>query len=398
MLTTPGLYGHIRWNTLKSGALLAGFAAMIAAYWYAACLLYGAVTEIPVLLTTAEAAPAIVDRLALEAYTRAFERWYVPAAFVVSWCTIAWIWHSSMIRAATGAHPVTRREAPELYNLVENLAITAGLPMPSIEIIETRTMNAYAAGLSPEEATVAVTRGLLETLSRDELEAVLAHEIAHIRNRDVRLMVVALIFAGAVTLIGDAVKHVLHRRRSSGFWSDPVVDGETAGGGGFEHAGHGGGFVVAGGIIALLSTVTVAAVTLAISHVSALMTRFAISRTRELIADAGAVELTKNPDALISALKRISGHDDVPLRSESLRALMISSWCDSEDPVAAFFATHPAIEERIAHLVDHAAGRDVPLKPVDRRRRGHITTPPAEPTRRARGAGAFFGRRGALRG
>ncbi len=397
MLGTPGLYGHIRRNTLKSGALLAGFAAMIAAYWYAACLLYGAIAEIPVLLTTTEAAPAIVDRLALEAYARALERWYVPAAFVVSWCTIAWIWHSSMIRAATGAHPVSRREAPDLYNLVENLAIAAGLPMPSIEIIETRAMNAYAAGLMPEEATVAVTRGLLETLSRDELEAVLAHEIVHIRNRDVRLMVVALIFAGAVTLIGDAVKH-LFRRRNTGFWSDPVVDGETAGGGGFEHAGHGSGFVVAAGIIALLSTVTVAAATLAISHVSALMTRFAISRTRELIADAGAVELTKNPDALISALKRISGHDDVPLASESLRALMISSWCDVEDPVAAFFATHPTIADRIAHLVDHAAGRDVPLKPTDRRRRGQITAPPADAAHRPRGASAFFGRRGALRG
>ena len=101
-----------------------------------------------------------------------------------------------MIRAGTGARPAVRRLEWELYNTVENLAIAAGMPMPAVEIIETDALNAYASGLGTIDASIAVTRGLLDTLTKDELEAVLAHELTHIRNRDVRLMMVAIIFVG----------------------------------------------------------------------------------------------------------------------------------------------------------------------------------------------------------
>ena len=123
----------------------------------------------------------------------------------LAWFVIAYFVHQTPDRLATGAKGVPRTEAPKLYNVLENLCISRGLPMPALQIIDTPALNAYASGLREGQYVVAVTRGLVDTLSDDELEAVLAHELTHIRNRDTQLMVIAVIFAGIFAFFGDMV-------------------------------------------------------------------------------------------------------------------------------------------------------------------------------------------------
>jgi heat shock protein HtpX len=195
--------------------------------------------------------------------------------------------------------------------------------------METEALNAYAAGLTPSTATVAVTRGLLDRLADDELEAVLAHEMTHIRNYDVRVMVVASIFVGVLGFVSALLwRHATDCR-------------------GLARAGNG------AGIIAVIVAVAVAA----IASFFGTLTRLAISRSREYMADAGAVELTKNPDAMIRALQRIASDDEIADLPEEMQAMMISSRFDG------LFSTHPATEDRIAALEAYAGGRRGELAP-----------------------------------
>jgi heat shock protein HtpX len=404
MLQVDGLYGHIRRNTLKSAGLLGGFGVLIAAYWYAACLVWSVFAYLQEFGLVNIAASEIFNEIAGRALVRALDRWWIPTAIIALWFAISWLFHGAMIRAATGARAVPRRENPALYNLVENVAITAGLPMPRVEIMETSALNAYAAGLTPATSTVAVTRGLLEALDKDELEAVIAHEITHIKNRDVRLMVIALIFAGGITFLGDLIQWFFTRRRDS-YWSDYSGTGDSSGSGGWSSGGGGGGdsdgegSSIPGGaaLLGILGVLLVATVTMAISHMSALLVQLGISRSREFLADAGAAELTKNPDAMIRALQKISGHDELPVASEQLRAMMISRALDSDDFIEGLYATHPPIEKRIESLVRHAGGRVTPRS--ERRVRGSTARPAEAPADAASFAGArpAFGRRRAAR-
>jgi heat shock protein HtpX len=307
-------------------------------------------------------------------------RWWVPLAGAMCWFCIAYAFHSYMIRVATGAEPVTRKQAPKLYNMVENLAITAGLPMPRIEMIETDALNAYAAGIGPDDAVVAVTTGLMEALDADELEAVLAHEMTHIKNYDVRLMVVATVFAGGLTMVGD----VVGRAFSGG--SHPSTSwglGNLAGRSSRSSSDDDSPNMFAARAIGLLIGVAM----LALTHLFAILIRFALSRSREFMADAGAVELTKNPDALISALEKISGNYEIPGLSDSVQAMMISASFDG------LFATHPPIESRIGALKTYAGGRAA--APRRRAPVGNLTKPASGPWGAAsQPAGAMgFGRR-----
>ncbi|MDX2156645.1 MAG: M48 family metalloprotease [Hyphomicrobiaceae bacterium] len=365
MLPANGLYGHIRNNSLKSALLLAGFGVLIAAYWLAACLGWSALVAFFDPLVGSGTPAAASDAIFLEARRRALAAWHVPVIVTLGWFAVAGLFYGAMIRAATGARPLTRREAPALYATVERLAIAAGLPTPRIEIMETSAFNAYASGLAPSDATIAVTRGLLETLEPRELEAVVAHEMAHIKNRDVRLMVVALIFAGGITLVGELIAKLFQSRRANAWNAGSDFDtGDWSASGSHRSGGLGAGGVPA--LVGVVAALLVAAATLAIAHVGAIMTRMAISRTRELLADAGAVELTKNPDALISALSKISRRDVVAGATESMAAMMISNGFDEDDPVAALFATHPPVAARIEALSRYAGGLRLP--PRQRRR------------------------------
>lgn len=247
-----------------------------------------------------------------------------PAAIVVAliWFSIAWIFNQAIIDAATGAREVTLAEEPVFYEVLENLAISRGLKTPTPRIIETDALNAFASGISEGKFSITATRGLLRALDRDELEAVLAHELTHVINRDVRTMVIAAIFAGIITLLCQIVARGL-------FW-----------GGG---RGRGRGAVLFW-VIAFAAS--------GVGYMLAIVIRMAISRSREYVADAGSVELTKNPDAMIRALNKVAGHahSDAP---GSIRAMFLA---DDDEGVMGLFATHPPISKRIEALRRYGGG------------------------------------------
>jgi heat shock protein HtpX len=240
--------------------------------------------------------------------------------------------------------------------------------MPALQVIDTPALNAYASGLREGQYAVAVTRGLVDTLSDDELEAVLAHELTHIRNRDTQLMVIAIIFAGIFAFFGDMIirgwdfpygwSPTPRRQRSP--WetqdSSQSTGGWSTGGDERGDRDGGGGRSSGGGGAAILAIVIAVAIILITWGISTLI-RFALSRSREFLADAGSAELTKNPDALVRALRKIEKNAvfDVPSRME---AFFI------ENPVSnrltGLFATHPSIEDRVAALERFAGAMEAP--------------------------------------
>ena len=362
MLGSYGLYGHTQRQFLKSALLLAGFSILIVITWYAWCIVYAALVDGWWQARTGayrhSDALTVADILSKGA-AYAEKRWWLPWVLTASWFVVAYMIYGDMIRLATGSRPITRIDQPKLYNLVENLAITAGLPMPRVEVIYSGARNAFASGLSPNDACITVTTGLIRALREDELEAVLAHEMTHIKNNDVRLMVIATVFAGGLTLIGDGIARALFppqldpNNYDYGYGDQILEDN-------YNHSGRG---RAAAGLMAGEGENTPAAVLvslafgvlfLALAHIMSLVIKFAISRSREFLADAGAIELTKNPDALISALQKISGHDEIPGLNSNIQAMMISS------PADTLFSTHPPVENRIMALQQYAGGRMTP--------------------------------------
>ena len=324
MLAATGLRSHIWNNNLKSVLLLAGFPFLILGLVYAGAVL---------LIGYSSDQPDIEGALGEALYAMPMVTPWVLAGVAI-WFAIAWFSHQAIIDAATGAKPVTRNDEPELYNLLENLCISRGITMPSLRIIESPALNAYASGLTEKQYTVTVTRGLMGALNREEMEAVLAHELTHILNRDVRLLVISIIFVGIISFTVEIlVRGMLHGSLG------------RAGGSRRGSGGNAGVFI----IIALAMA--------ALAWVLAIAIRFALSRKREYMADAGAVELTKNPDAMISALLKVSGNPDVEGAPAEVRQMFLH---DRSAGFAGMFATHPPMEKRIAALERYAGGNRPP--------------------------------------
>ncbi|MEZ5920469.1 MAG: M48 family metallopeptidase [Parvularculaceae bacterium] len=323
-----GLATHIWNNNLKSTLLLAGFPVLLL------LLNYGLNVGL-VGLTRDDLTPGQGLVLAFQ-YMR--ESW--PFAFfgAAIWFGIAWASHQALINMSTGARGVTREEEPELYNLLENLCISRGITTPKLSIVDTPSMNAFASGISDRNYSITLTRGLVETLDKDEIEAVIGHELTHIRNRDVRLMMVAVIFVGIFSFFGELVFRNMFRTgvRVSGHTSSRKGDSRG------------------GGVLILVAIALIAA-----AYILAMVIRFSLSQKREFLADAGSVELTKNPDAMISALEKISGHSaiDAP---DDVRQMML----DNSVRFAGLFATHPPIAKRIAALEAYAGGHEPPSAPA----------------------------------
>jgi heat shock protein HtpX len=259
------------------------------------------------------------------------QAWPFAIAGAAIWFAIAYFAYQGIIDAATGARKVERREEPKLYNLLENLCISRGIPMPALRIMETDALNAFATGLHKGNYSITVTRGLMQTLNDEEMEAVLGHELTHIRNADVRLLVIAVIFVGIFSFVGEIAFRSL---RFGGMGSSRRSSSRDSGG---------------GAAIAII----VALIIIGIAYALAIVIRFSLSRRREYLADAGSVELTKNPDAMISALQKISGHAGVDAPSE-VREMFIEN---PHSDFAGLFATHPPIQKRIEALVKFAGGR-----------------------------------------
>ncbi len=301
-----GLHSQIARNNRRSVLLLIGFPALILIAVYAIMFFAGGgeLEEVNELFITT--IPVVLIAVAI-------------------WFTIAYLSHTAIINATSGARTLERKENMRVYNLTENLCMSVGMPMPKLYIIDSPVLNAFASGIDKNSYAVTLTRGIIDKLDDRELEGVIAHELAHIRNKDVRLLIISIIFVGifafAVEILFRMVIYGGGRRR------DNKTDGRVL-------------------IIALIVAVVV--------YFFSIIFKFALSRKREYLADAGAVEMTKNSHALASALRKISGNSDLDVQGEDLKQAFIEN-----DPkhskgflssLGGLFSTHPPIEKRIAIL------------------------------------------------
>jgi heat shock protein HtpX len=329
VLPALGLRTHA-WNTaIRSLLLLAGFPVLLVAMGFAMALLLVA-GEAPSVAEGLDQATGLLPAI-------------VALALVLAaiWFLIAWAAHNRILDLVTGARRVREpAEEPRLWHLTEALCICRGLALPRVAVIETPARNAFATGIAGRRSGVTVTRGLLDALDDRELSAVLAHEIAHIRNGDARLGVIAAVFVGVITLVTDNVWRLLGHSGDGG-------------GGGWRSSSRRRGNGAGGAVVALIAIAIAIAVA---AHLLALVLRMALSRNREFLADAGAVELTQDADAMISALRKVEQQPAMPHIPEQVRALFL------HDPALSrgtgWLATHPPIEARIEALVRHAGGRD----------------------------------------
>lgn len=322
-----GLYTHIQKNRRRSILLLIGLFFLVYLMTFAGALLGRAFTQ-----------EAPLDYLMVAAWNDMIVAAPVATVGTILWILFAYKFHQALIDALTGGHEVTRVEQPRLYNLLENLCISRGISMPKLKVMESPALNAFATGMNEKQYSITVTSGLLERLDDAETEAVLAHELTHIRNGDVRMMVIAVIIAGVISFVAELLFRIMFR--SGGRWSGGSSGGSSSGG----RKGGGAG-----------AAILIAVVIVAIAWGLSIVIRFALSRTREYLADAGAVELTKNPDAMIMALRKIENRGELPGVTSSVMEMCV------DNPRAGFadlFATHPSIDSRVDALVRNAGGRD----------------------------------------
>ncbi len=279
--------------------------------------------------------------------------WMVLLA-ITGWLTTAWFLNAAMTRKMSGAVEVSRQSDPELHHLLEVLCISRGVPMPRLNIIETHARNAFASGVSQRSFSITVTRGLLQSLPKDEVEAVLAHELAHILNRDVRLLTVCIIFTGMFGFTASVLWRFL---RHFGRSRVRISTGRRGKGGGQQ----------------LVMVLYGVAIVLSAAYVVSLLARFAVSRVREYSADAGGIEMTRNPDAMMRALLRMSGRDRIPDTTDDVALMCV---VNSRPAFMGLFRTHPSIEDRIAPIarIFTVPEPDRPLGPVGA---GYSFMPPA---------------------
>ncbi|MBC7487731.1 MAG: M48 family metallopeptidase, partial [Cytophagaceae bacterium] len=239
----------------------------------------------------------------------------------VVWFVIAYFMNSQLIQKATASRPLSRKENTRVYNLLENLCISQGIPMPKLNVIDDDSLNAFASGINQETFSITLSKGIIEKLNDEELEGVIAHELSHIINRDVRLLIVSIIFVGIFAFISEMLFRNLRF-----FGSDDDDDGKSN-----------------------FFMMIVAVVVGILAYVIAQLLHFAISRKREYLADAGAAEMTKRPYALASALKKVSDDPYIEAveRRDVAQLFMHNPQLAKKDFFGSLFATHPPIEKRI---------------------------------------------------
>ncbi|KKW23210.1 MAG: Protease HtpX-like protein [Parcubacteria group bacterium GW2011_GWA2_51_12] len=292
------VYDHISENKRKTALLLGAFFLLIVALGFVFSQAYGS--------------PQIL---------------YFAIGFSIFYALISYYFSANITLSLSRAHPVERGTAPELYQLVENLCITAGLPVPKIYVIEDSALNAFATGRNPQNAVIVFTTGILQKLNKQELEGVAAHELSHVGNYDIRLMTLVVVLVGLLTLLADFfLRASFHARggRSKNNQAQAI-------------------FMIAGIVLALLSPLI------------ASLIQLAISRKREFLADSSGVLLTRYPEGLASALEKIS-QDTEPLEA----ANKATAHLYIENPLrnrhngvgwfAGLFNTHPPVEERVRKL------------------------------------------------
>ncbi len=327
-----GLYSHIRANQVRTVAIFLALVGLFYLLAYGVCVIAAAFLY-PKLTAGVPTAQGVINVMREAGSILSGGSLYVAGA-LAAWTLIGFLGNRMMIDAVMGGEPVTRADDPRLYRLLENLCISRGMRMPALRIVHDPALNAYASGLYESQYAVTVTSGLRDALTDRELEAVLAHELAHIRNGDVRLMVIAVVIAGIFGLVVELVLRLGSRMSATSF--------------GRSSDRKGGGFAAI--VIALLVGLSIMALAWLLSG----LLRFFLSRTREFLADAGAVELTKDPDAMIAALMKVSGHAEMERAPSAVMELCFENF---RSGIFDMFATHPPIDERIEALSRFAGGR-----------------------------------------
>ena len=326
-------------NNMKSMLLLAAFPGIILMLVYAFCTIMGSGNDTSYYYDAYGYAHAVSSGTDWDDVNEMFISivpWVVGIVGV--WFCIAYFFNTSMIRQATGAHEVTRRENPRVYNIVENLTMACGMPMPKINVMDTPQLNAFASGIDKDSYTVTVTTGICERLTDSELAGVIGHELTHIRNRDTRLLIISIIFVGIMSTVMQLVLRFV--------WNTFVYGGAGRSRRNNNGKNSGGGVIVALLVVAVLSI---------IGYFFTLLTRFAISRKREYMADAGGAELCGDPLALASALRKISNMPaSAPKGREDIAQLYIIHPQSLTGGITQFlseaFSTHPSTESRIKYL------------------------------------------------
>ena len=251
----------------------------------------------------------------------------IVLAGVGIWFVISYLFHTQMIQMATHSEPLERRDNKRVYNLTENLCMSVGMSMPKLYIIESDALNAFASGINEKTFAVTLTRGIINRLNDEELEGVIAHELTHIRNRDVRLLIVTIVFVGIFATIADLALRMLLNGGGNMFSSRNRKNDKG------------------GGTTKLLLIILLVAGAI---YFLSILFKLALSRSREYMADAGAVELTHNSMALASALRKISGHSTLKeVGNDEVKELFIDYKAEG---FFSLFATHPPIEKRIQVL------------------------------------------------
>lgn len=307
-----GLDKQIRKNNFNSFLLLIAFPALLLGMFYLFFFF-------------------INDKDAEQANLQFIQTMPFVLAGVGIWFLIAWAGHSAFIRMATGSHTLERKENKRVYNLVENLCISQGMKTPKIFVIEDDSLNAFASGINESSYSVSLSRGMINKLDDDELEGVIAHELSHIKNRDVRVLIITIIFVGIFAFLAEMAF------RSLRFAGSGKRDKDSKG---------------TGAIILIAIVVT------AIAYFVSILLRFGISRKREYLADAGAADMTKKPYALASALRKVSADPMIEaVESRDVAQLFLDNPKPSAHKSASWdnmFSTHPPIEKRIQLLEQFA--------------------------------------------
>ena len=327
-----GLYSHIQSNRRRSIALLIGLFFLVYVLVYAGALVAAALSL-----------DADLDTLMLIAWIDLLKAAPFSTVGTALWIVIAYFFHQTMIDAVTGGQEIQRRDNPRLYSILENLCISRGITMPRLKVMETDALNAFATGMNQKQYSITVTTGLLDRLNDAEIESVLGHELTHIRNGDVRMMVIAVIIAGVVSFFAELVFRLW-------FYNGFSFRGSRSD----ERRGGGAGFAI-----------LIAIALLVVAYLLSFLIRLALSRSREFLADAGSVELTKNPDAMISALRKIEGRGELPGATSAVMEMCIDN---PREGFGELFDTHPSVERRITAMIKFAGGHDpgpIALPPPD---------------------------------
>src|SRR5436305_8771647 len=321
MAAAYGLYTHIQSNRRRSILLLIGLFFLVYVMVFAGALAAEAMSY-----------DASLQWLLQRAWIDAVKASPFATVGTALWIFLAYKFNQSLVDMVTGGREVTRQEEPRLYNLLENLCISRGITMPKLKITETLALNAFASGMNEKQYSVTVTSGLVQALDDAEIEGVLGHELTHIRNGDVRMLVIAVIIAGVISFFAEMFFRMFFYARWSGGRSSNDSD-----------RGKGGGGIA----------IVIAIALIALAWFLSVVIRFALSRKREYLADAGSVELTKNPDAMISALRKIENRGDLEGATSGVMEMCI------DNPRSGFenlFDTHPAVDARGDALVRYAGG------------------------------------------